>query len=117
MDWDHYYNPSFNNNYRGSIGGYIIYKNSNKEIQTVELQNQFTATEPGQGIGEFAKCPENTKVISGGCSSDSAPSIFILHGGQPTQSNSNIDYNDAWICSFSATEVGTFSYTVTANCI
>lgn len=100
----------------GFIGGYFIYKNFNKEIEVVELQNQFTATSPGQGIGEFAKCPEGKIVISGGCSSDSAPAVFVLHGQQPTQSNSNIDYNDAWMCSFSATEAGTFSYTVIANC-
>jgi hypothetical protein len=100
------------------IGGgiYFVFNRQSTGIIVVEERGEFTAREAGAGIGPLALCPEGRKVISGGCVSSSAPTKFILFGQESTKTNDRFDYNNAWACSFTATEPGTFVYQVQANC-
>ena len=90
--------------------------NISSGVVAIEKNGNYTSISGGGGIGDYVKCPTGKKVISGGCSSDSAPSTFILHAFQATKSNSYLSYNDAWQCFFYATKAGAFYYHVTAYC-
>jgi len=71
------------------IIGFFVYKNYqdiHKKTEVVEKTDIFEATEAGRGIGDFAICPEGKEVISGGCSSESAPLKFVLSTQQPWKS-------------------------------
>ena len=98
----------------GLVLGYVIYQNL--ETEQVIVGNQFLATESGQIVEEFAKCPVGKKAISGNCKTVHNQSIFKIYGQEPTKSNPDLENNDAWVCFFRAMEPGLFNYNITVNC-
>lgn len=98
--------------------GYIIYAGLNKPIITIKIDGSFNEKQAGAGIGPYAKCPEGKKALSGGCISHSQY-LEVAGSGELTKSNVNLNYNDAWSCSFrlkESTEYGPHPYSVTVNC-
>ena len=101
------------------IGAYFIYQNHlaiNVDPEIVQVNETFTATEAGSGVGVHATCPVGKQPTSGTCLSAGAATKFVSAGSELVKSNANLEHNDSWACYFTAIEPGTYSYTVSAIC-